>query len=84
MKIYKLKKLLGSQIFTVEFTKKDGTKRVMNARLGVKKHLKGGKKAYDAESKGLLTVYDLTSKDYRTVTVSNIKKIKTQGVTIEF
>lgn len=84
MKIKKIKNLLGSQIFTVEFLKKDGTLRKMNARLGVKKHLKGGTKRYDAESKGMLTVYDIAKKGYRTVTVANIKKIKAQGVTIEF
>lgn len=46
-------------IFTVVFTKKDGTDRKMNARIGVKKDLKGGELKYDAKSKGLIVVYDI-------------------------
>lgn len=46
-------------IFDVSFVKKDGTLRRMNARLGVKKYLKGGELKYDPVSKGLITVYDV-------------------------
>jgi hypothetical protein len=64
------------KIFTATFTKKDGTERVMNARLGVKKYLKGGSLAYDAESKGLIPVYDMQLKGYRTINVNTISKLK--------
>ena len=37
------------RFFTVTFVKKDGTKRVMTARLGVTKHLKGGLCTVDRE-----------------------------------
>ena len=37
----------GGKIFGVSFTKKDGSHRDMTARLGVKKHLKGGERAYN-------------------------------------
>lgn len=46
-------------IFDVSFIKKDGTLRRMNARVGVKKYLKGGELKYDATSKGLIPVYDV-------------------------
>ena len=39
------------KFFTVTFTKKDGTTRVMNARLGVKAYLKGGDLPYDPDTK---------------------------------
>jgi len=66
----------NGKIFTATFTKKDGTERVMNARLGVKKYLKGGSLAYDAESKGLIPVYDMQIKGYRTINVNTISKLK--------
>ena len=64
------------KIFSVEFIKKDGSTRLMNARFGVKKHLRGGELAYDASSKNLIPVFDLTKKEYRMINVSTIKKFK--------
>ncbi len=64
------------KIFTVIFNKKDGTERVMNARLGVKKYLKGGALPFDPVEKGLLPVYDLQKNDYRLVNKNTIKTIK--------
>jgi hypothetical protein len=73
------------KIFTVTFTKKDGTERVMNARLGVKKYLQGGTLTFNAESKGLIPVYDLQAPDpekaYRMVSVDTISKLKIGGNT---
>jgi hypothetical protein len=71
----------NGKIFTATFNKKDGTERVMNARLGVKKYLKGGTLAYDAESKGLIPVYDMQYKEnpekaYRTINVNTLTKLK--------
>jgi hypothetical protein len=64
------------KFFTVTFIKKDGTTRVMNARLGVKAYLKGGELPYDPESKGLIPVYDVKTGDYRMVNVNTITKLK--------
>lgn len=72
--------LVGNKIFTVTFEKKDGTLRVLNGRLDVKKHLKGGSKGYDKSN--LLTVYDLKNKGYRTVNLDKITKLKTLGLNI--
>jgi len=72
----RLIKATNGKFFTVTFIKKDGTERVMNARLGVEVYLKGGQLAYDAEAKGLITVYDMKSKGYRMVNVNTIKYIK--------
>jgi len=62
--------------FTVSFTKKDGTNRVMNARLGVKAYLKGGSLPYDPIEKGLLPVYDVKTKGYRMININSISKLK--------
>jgi hypothetical protein len=72
------------KIFSVEFIKKDGSTRNMNARFGVKKHLRGGESAYDAASKNLIPVFDLTKREYRMINVSTIKKFKKGKVELQF
>lgn len=69
-------KLLNSngKICTVTFTKKDGSIRVMNCRLGVTKHLKGGASTLDPEK--YITVYDLKSEGYRAIAKDQILAIK--------
>ena len=53
------------KIFAATFTKKDGTHRLMNARL--KKYIsKTGRKApYKAENYDLIPIYDMKSKGWR-------------------
>jgi len=76
MNTTEIKKLVKGRIFSVIFTKKNGDERKMLCRLDVKKHLKGGKKSYDAESLNHLTVYSLDSKGYRTINLNTLKQIK--------
>jgi hypothetical protein len=64
------------KFFTVTFIKKDGTTRVMNARLGVKAYLKGGDLPYDAASKGLLPVFDIPKRAYRMININTISNLK--------
>jgi hypothetical protein len=79
-----IKKLVGGKFFTVEFTKKDGSIRVMNARLGVTKALKGGEKSYNDNDFNYITAYDVKVKGYRTINVDTIKKIKCNGQELSF
>ena len=69
-------KATKGKFFTVTFVKKDGTTRVMNARLGVKAYLKGGELPYDPEPKGLIPVYDMGKQKYRMVNINTITNIK--------
>jgi hypothetical protein len=64
------------KFFTVTFIKKDGTTRVMNARLGVKAYLKGGDLPYDAASKGLIPVFDIPKRAYRMININTISDLK--------
>jgi hypothetical protein len=73
--IQKIKDTKGA-FFTVTFVKKDGTTRVMNARFGVKKYLKGGDLPYDPIAKGLLPVYDMKSQGYRMINTGTIISAK--------
>tara|TARA_R100000544_G_C2209297_1_gene51028 strand:- start:186 stop:443 length:258 start_codon:yes stop_codon:yes gene_type:complete len=84
MNTTQIKKLVGNKIFSATFIKKNGELRKMLCRLGVKKHLKGGIKKYDAESLNMITVYSLDSKGYRTLSLSSLKQIKSKGTTINF
>lgn len=81
--VKQLRELVGNKIFSVEFTKKDGSLRKMVCRLGVKKHLKGGELGYDAEALNYLTVFDLQSEEYRTINVNTLKSITFEGITYE-
>ena len=72
--------------FTVKFIKKDGTERVMNCRLGVKKYLHGGELPYDPVAKGLIPVWDPIaakkqdgSEGYRTISINTISSAKIGG-----
>lgn len=72
-------------IFSVEFIKRtDGSHRKMACRLGVKKHLKGGQKAYNATDKGLLTVFDMEKKGYRSIPVDAIQRLSVNGQVFNF
>jgi hypothetical protein len=74
-----IRKSNGS-IFGVDFIKRTtGELRKMTARLGVKKHLKGGKVAYDAAQKDLIFVYDLTAEGYRTIALDAITALRING-----
>ncbi len=64
----------SGQFFSCEFKKQDGTNRKLNGRYGVKKHLKGGTKGYNADDMGLITVWDRQAKGYRSIPVVNMHK----------
>lgn len=59
---------------TVTFVKADGTVRKMNCRMGVTKHLKGGKSTLDAAK--YVTVYDMTKAAYRAINRDTILDIR--------
>ncbi len=68
----KIDRILNSngKIFTVTFLKKDGTVRILNGRLGVTKHLKGGQCTLDKDK--FIIVYDLKSEGYRAIDKESI------------
>lgn len=79
------KLVADGHIFTVEFIKRTtGELRKMKCRTGVKKHLKGGTLAYSPKDNGLLTVYDLEAKGYRSIPVQNVQRLSVGGQTFTF
>ena len=65
-----------SSIFSVLFTKKDGSKRSMSARLNVKSKLKGGELRYNPSDFNYIIAYDMTKKNYRTININTLERLK--------
>ena len=67
----------NNKIFTAEFIKKDGSHRLMNARLGVKKGLKENPKPqpYEPSKYNLIRVYDMQINNYRMINLETLKKL---------
>ncbi len=68
----------GGKIFSCTFTKKDGTKRGMVARLGVHKNLKGGKNGQSSKN-SLVTVFDMLNGGYRMINLETLISLKIRG-----
>lgn len=82
-KTKEFKNLVGNKIFSATFVKKNGEKRKIVGRLGVKKHLKGGEKRYNAEALDYVTVFDFQKKEYRTLNLNTIIDVKVSGQTFD-
>ena len=84
--LHNLSKLVSDgQIFSVQFVKRStGELRTMKARLGVRKALKGGTKAYDPSKKNLLSVYDMEAQGYRSIPAENVISLSVSGQRFNF
>ena len=56
--------------FSCTFIKKDGSKRVMNGRIGCNKGVKGTGRKFQKEN--LVTVFDAQAKEYRMINVDTM------------
>ena len=79
MTLNEIVELAGNHIFSAVFVKKNGERREMLCRLGVKKHLKGGSLAYDAKGRNLLPVFDMQKEAYRMINVNTLLELKING-----
>ncbi len=62
----------NGKFFSVQFIKKDGTLRDMQARMNVQKHLKGGVKTL---GNNYICVFDVKAESYRAVNPQTIQKV---------
>jgi len=60
------------KIFSVEFIKKDGTHRLMNARLQVQKGVKGVGLNFDPSQHNLITAFDMRKGAFRMINCNNL------------
>jgi len=87
--VRKVLREVGSGFFTIAFIKRADQKtiRTMNCRLGVQKHLKGGKPAYNTSLHNLITVWTKPNPErkgdtgYRSIPIENVIWIKSAGKT---
>jgi hypothetical protein len=68
-----------NRMFSLQFIKKDGTKRVMLARFNVSKGLTGKGAKYNAEDYNLMTVFDMNKNAYRSVPLDRLLWLRTKG-----
>jgi hypothetical protein len=68
----------NGKMVTVTFIKQDGTTRVLNGRLGVKKYLKGGKLSTNTDD--YINIYDVQNKGYRSINRNTIVALRMQGI----
>ena len=73
----------NGKYFTVVFKKKDDSIRKLNGRLGVKKHLRGGKDT-TAHLDHLINVFEKGSTGYRKINLDNLISFTFKGETTNF
>lgn len=78
--LVKLIKNTKGAFFTVTFVKKDGSVRTMNARLNVKKYLRGGTLPYDPIKKGLIPTFDVQKREYRMINEKTLISAVIEGI----
>ena len=65
----------NGKFMTVSFTKRsDNSLRRMNCRIGVSKGVKGTRRSQ--RNTGLITVYDMTNREFRNVNVSGLRSLR--------
>lgn len=70
----------SGHIFAVEFVKRtDGTIREMLCRCGVTKGTHGGSMGYDPANHGLLSVYDMQKRGFRSIPVDAVIHLSMDG-----
>ena len=74
--------IVQDEFFSIEFIKSDGSKRILNGRLGVTKHLKGGTDCNDMFKH--LTVFDVQKQGYRNVDLASVEAVNAHGFRYRF
>jgi hypothetical protein len=75
--LYQVIEQSRGKIFSVTFTKKDGTLRRMTARMGVTSKLRGGNNSNNGDK--YITVYDMVGRSYKNVNRETIREIRFGG-----
>lgn len=71
----------NGKIFSAVFTKKDGTNRHMNCRIGVSKGVKGVGRKFNPKDYNLFGVYDMASKGFRMINLKTLKSLQIEKET---
>lgn len=80
-KVDQLLQANGGKIFNVTFIKRDGSKRTMTCRGGVKKYTKGVGLRYNPKAYDLRVVFDLGKMQYRMIPIDRVISLRIGGTT---
>ena len=69
----------NGKFFSAVFIKKNGERRLMLCRLGVKKGVKGVGLRFKPQDKGLMTVFDIHKDGHRFLNLMTLKSLKIRG-----
>lgn len=73
----------NSKLFSVVFTKADGTERKMLAKVGIKRHLsKKPNKRTTKANPNIVRVFDMEKKAYRSIKLETIKSFSCGNVVV--
>ena len=78
LKVLKVINDTNGKIFAVKFKKKNGAVRMMLARLGVRKDLKGETNGASAKN-SLITVWDMVANGYRMINLETLITLNASG-----
>lgn len=67
------------KIFSATFVKSNGDIRIMTARTGVRKDLKGIGLKYDPKEYNLITVFDMNKRQYRSINIGTLLNLRMNG-----
>lgn len=68
----------NGKMLTVTFIKQDGSERILNGRIGVRKYIKGS--TLNKNSSDYITMYDVQNKGYRSVNRDTIVAVRCDGI----
>ena len=74
--------LVKDKFFTCQFVKKVGNVRVINCRLGVKKHLKNPDFVRKNQT-DYIVAYDLQVRQYRNISLKNLQWLRRNNVQLD-
>jgi len=75
-----IQRITTGKFVSILFVKRTtGELRKMLCRTGVKKHLQGGTMKYNPREHGLLTVFDMIKREYRSVPVEGLQRVMVRG-----
>lgn len=80
-KVLHLIKSANGRFMSARFKKLDGSTRLMNCRLGVRKYAKGMRSKVEQPWNDYVVVFDAQLREYRTVNLGTLTAIRVDGIT---
>ena len=70
----------AGRFFACEFVRKDGTRRVMIARVGVRRYVTGAGLKFNPAERGLAVVWDAQRRGYRMINLNSLLSLRCGGI----